>query len=167
MRGARPARWHAGLPGWTVRLLVCVGLLLVPAGPAAFARDDQPECRLTTPQEWRNMRVEWIGPCTGGLAQGAGVAIARPERGPQQNFFGNAVGGRLTEGVFDLQNGYKPARFKDGVFVPLDDRNQIIVAFRVAANAARQVSARYKAAKDLKAAKEYAETAERLANQMD
>jgi hypothetical protein len=162
---SRPAVRAAG---WTARILI--GLALLVAGPghdAAFAQGDRAACRLVAPQEWQDAPVEWIGPCTSGLAHGPGVAITRPPRGAQQNFFGNAVRGHLAEGVLDLPNGYKPARVKDDAFVALDDRNQIIAAFRVAANAARQVSARYRAAGDAKAARAYAEIAERLANQLD
>lgn len=154
----------------TAWALLCVAMLCgsLAAGHIAAVADDRPAgCRVLAPESWQGVRIEWIGPCRGGLAHGLGVAIARADGRAQEAFFGDVVAGRMVEGVFDVPGGYRPARFNDGVPVPLDDRNQIINVFRVAANAASAVSNHYRAARDMKAARGYAEAAERLANQMD
>ncbi|HJQ61000.1 MAG TPA: hypothetical protein VJ890_29115, partial [Vineibacter sp.] len=84
-----------------------------------------------------------------------------------EKFFGRVSVGRLEEGVFEVPGGYRPARFKDGADQPMDERNQIIAAFRIAASAARSASDRYRAARDMAASRTYAAAAESLANQMD
>ncbi len=162
-RGAR----RAGA-AWT---MVCAALLLAalpaPHDAAARAQERPADCRLAAPASWQGVSIEWLGPCAQGAAQGAGVAIARAAGREPERFFGTASAGQLAVGVFDLPDGYRPARFEKGAAVTLEDRNQIIAAFRTASDAARQVSARLKAAGKGDAARAYAEDAERLASQMD
>ena len=158
----------------TARAMACAALLLAwPLVVADTASADDgvktrpANCRLSAPSSWRGLQVEWIGPCTNGAANGAGVAIARAAGQPPERFYGTVTAGQMTEGVFDIPDGYRPARFEKGEPVTLDDRSQIIAAFRVAASAARDVSSRFKAARNTQAARDYAEAAERLENQMD
>lgn len=157
------------------RAMTCAVLLLAawPLALVATANADDgvktrpADCRLAAPSSWRGWQIEWIGPCTRGAANGAGVAIATAGGRPPERFYGIVTSGEMTEGVFDIPDGYRPARFEKGEPVALDDRNQIIAAFRVAASAARDVSSRFKAARNTQAARDYAEAAEHLENQMD
>ena len=156
------------------RVMACAALLLasplVVTGTATAddtVKTRPADCRLSVPPSWRGLQVEWIGPCTNGAANGAGVAVASTDGRQPERFYGTVSAGQMTEGVFDLPDGYQPARFEKGAPVTLDDRNQIIAAFRVAASAARDVSSRFKAAGNNAATRDYAEAAERLENQMD
>lgn len=152
----------------TAGLLVGTALLGgLPLRQPALAESPAAVCRLVGPPEWQQARIEWIGACADGLATGPGVAIVRVEGQPPENFFGNAVAGKPADGVIELPGGYRPVRYKDGASQPLDERNDIIAAFRIAAKAGREVSSRYRAAGNTKAARDYAEAAERLENQMD
>lgn len=167
------AHWISRTAG-AVRVVACATLLLAcPLAVAGTANADDTvktrpaDCRLSVPSSWRGLQVEWIGPCTNGAANGAGVAVASADGRAPERFYGTVAAGQMTEGVFDLPDGYQPARFEKGAPVTLDDRNQIIAAFRVAASAARDVSGRFKAARNSAAARDYAEAAERLENQMD
>lgn len=141
--------------------------LLILGHAAAIAQDRPASCRLAVPDVWQGAAPEWTGPCVNGAAHGLGVATARLAGGLTERFFGRVIDGHMNEGVFEVPGGYRPARFKDATMLSLDDRNQIIAVFRVAARAARDISDQYRTAGNTKAARDYAEAARSLASQMD
>jgi hypothetical protein len=133
----------------------------------AWAQDRPSACHLAAPDAWHGARIEWIGPCRSGHASGLGVAVARFDGRLHERFFGNVSAGNVVDGVFEVPGGYRPVRVKDRVEMPLDDRNQLIAVFRAASAAARAARDRYRAAGDMKAVRDYADAAERLASQID
>lgn len=153
------------------RLPVCVsaGLLLFTsqASAAVPTVDRQSGCHVLVPDAWIGGSVQWIGGCPGGTAAGLGVAVDRLNGKLRETFFGDVTAGRMARGVIETENGYRVVRFVAGDPMATDSRQEIIVGFRVAAEAARQASAQFKVAGNSASARYYADAADRLANQLD
>ena len=153
-----------------MRLLLAASLLSL-AGHAALAAhpvaDARTGCRVFVPEAWTRVSIQWHGACPGGLAAGPGALAARAGGKLQESFFGDMAAGRMTGGVFVDSGGFRPARFTEGEPEDTSDRNEIIAAFRTAANAARRASERFRASGNPESARYHARMAQRLENQMD
>ncbi len=126
-------------------------------------------CTVTTlPADWPAASARWDGECAGNVADGLGVL--KEVRGAQvmRLVFGRAAHGELQQGVLDLpEGGFMAGRFDHGQVVASDDRQTLIDAFNVAADAAGAVAARYESAGNGGSAQFYRLKERTLRNQLD
>lgn len=128
------------------RLLHCWSaafLLAAAISPIAMAA-----CSVTTPPEgWSASALRWDGDCTGGLANGLGVLKEQQGTTVQRSFFGRVDNGELSLGVIDTpEQGFSAGHFAEGRVQSSDERQVYIDAFKVAAQAAGAVAARFEQA---------------------
>jgi len=134
---------------------------------ASLMTDRLSGCQIFVPDDWAGGTVRWTGACDRSMASGLGTAVRYVDGIQQATFFGDLTTGRMTRGVIEVAGGYQAGLFRNGEPVRTDDRNTIIAAFRVAAEAARAASARFQADGNTGSAAFYAAAAEALERQMD
>lgn len=146
-------------------LLACASC---PAGAEeAMVLDKSSGCRLVPLHDWAGASVQWIGPCAESVAHGLG-ALKRYENGRlEETFFGELKNGAPVVGVLDKGAGYEAGRVEAGVLQDSSDRQENIVAFRIAAKAARAVSERFRKAGNAKSAAHYRAIEKQLAEALD
>ena len=146
-----------------------------PATPAATqnqSADGQPSCRFQRPEVWVAGRAEWLGACTDGVAEGSGVIVQVVEGAEPERFYGQLESGSPSLGVVQTSGGFIAGRWHHGALAaPLPDdmaqRNVLIDAFRVAADAATAASNSFAKQGDTEASSFYATQARLLRDQMD
>jgi len=134
--------------------------------------DGQPSCRFQRPAVWVGGRAEWLGGCQKGFADGSGVIVNRVEGAEPERFYGQLESGSPSFGVLQTSGGFMAGRWHHGTLVaPLPDdmaqRNVLIDAFRVAADAATAASNAFAKKGDAESSKFYATQARTLDDQMD
>jgi len=140
--------------------------------PSGSGSEGQAACRFLRLQLWTAGRTEWLGGCHRGFAEGGGVIVnvvagAQPER-----FYGQLDAGSPSVGVLHTAGGFMAGRWHGGVLVAAlpDDmaqRNVLIEAFRVAADAAAATSKSFADKGNAEASSFYATQARLLRDQMD
>jgi hypothetical protein len=148
-------------------VLVCLLVASPSSWSAVPAVDRRTGCRLLVPDGWAGSTVHWTGACAAGLADGLGIAVTYPANGMRRTFFGRMAAGHMTEGVIEEPDGFRAGRYAEGEPAPTDDRQAIIVAFRVAAEAARAAGDLFRQQGNRDSADYYRRKAEQLAAQMD
>jgi len=138
------------------------------AAPAAAAG---PVCAFTAPEGFQGRVVKWVGECQNGKAHGIGVLRGYPKAHDTEGhivvFYGALEQGQPVIGVIETADGYLVGRFSAGKVHPFEERNDSIVAFDRAAEAATLASKRFQAAGNKEAAAFYTKKAQELAQQMD
>lgn len=149
----------------SVALMAAVSVL----NGSAFALGMGSGCenQIHAPQDWVGLRMKWPLPCPDGQVSGLGVLQGYRVTKPVKVFYGMVENGHLKEGVIEADGGYMAGKFEGDAYVPTSDRNVMIHAFDVAAEAAEQMSLFFKEKNNQKLADEYAEKAEKLREQMD
>ncbi|MDH7801881.1 hypothetical protein [Rhizobium sp. AN73] len=150
--------------------------LMTVSVPPAFAgsvdhhwsEDPMTHCKFTAPASLTNGPTFWTGTCVDGKATGTGMLRRRDGNRAGPAFFGQMKHGLPQIGVVDLGDGYQVVAFSDdGV-----DRTELepqarIDAFRIAVEAARQVSAKYATEKNTVSSQHYDAIAKTLELQIE
>jgi hypothetical protein len=134
--------------------------------------DGQAGCRFQRPEIWSDGRVDWLGDCQNGFAEGSGVIVNVVEGAQAERFYGHLDSGSPSVGVLQTDSGLMAGRWKHGAIVePLPDdvaqRNVTLDAFRAAARAATAVSESFATKADAESSSFYARQARVLREQMD
>ncbi|ARM92575.1 hypothetical protein RHEC894_PE00552 (plasmid) [Rhizobium sp. CIAT894] len=141
------------------------------AAPAAlrWSQDPGSRCKFVAPASLTSGPTFWIGACIGGKASGEGMLRRRDGDKAGAAFFGRMKDGVPEIGVVDLPEGFRAGSFSDGdIGAQAETEPQDrINAFRIAAEAARLVSAQYAAEKNAGSARHYEELAKTLEQQTD
>lgn len=166
-----PAPSSAGR-GHRVRLTslaaaLALAISLSGAPGATETIDQTTGCRFQIPSDWQGYTAQWTGECRDKVAEGLGVLRMYDAGRFKTAFYGEMSRGKPVIGVIDVGGGYMAGRFTDGKLNETDDRNLTIRAFRVASDAAREASERFRRGGNEASARHYATVAERLANQLD
>jgi len=116
-----------------------------PAAATTPASEGQTGCRFQRPQLWTAGRTQWLGGCRQGFADGSGVIVNTGEGAEPERFYGRLEGGSPSIGVVHTAGGFVAGRWRNGSLgaaLPDDmaQRNVLIEAFRVAADAATATS---------------------------
>jgi hypothetical protein len=151
-----------------------------PAGASALSRpvaseartDGKPDCRFERPASWAAGQVEWLGGCRHGFAEGNGVIVDVVEGAEPERFYGRLDGGSPSVGVLQTESGFVAGRWAHGALAePLPEdvaqRNVLLDAFRIAAEAASAVSKSLAKNGDTEKSGFYARQAHALGEQMD
>ncbi|WP_458386400.1 hypothetical protein [Rhizobium pisi] len=139
------------------------------AADLQWSQDPGSHCKFVAPSSLTSGPTFWIGACVDGKASGDGMLRRRDGDKAGAAFFGRMKDGVPEIGVVDLSEGYKAGSFSDGDIggqAESDPQNRI-AAFRVAAEAARSVSAKYAAEKNAGSAHLYEDLAKTLEQQTD
>ncbi|EJZ18988.1 hypothetical protein NE852_29825 (plasmid) [Rhizobium sp. Pop5] len=141
------------------------------AAPAdlLWSQDPGSRCKFVAPSSLTSGPTFWIGACIDGKASGEGMLRRRDGDKAGAAFFGRMKDGVPEIGVVDLGEGYKAGSFRDGDIggQAESDPQERIDAFRIAAEAARLVGAKYAAEKNAGSARHYEELAKTLEQQTD
>ena len=125
------------------------------------------QCNFIAPPDWSSATsIRWFGPCERGVASGSGVLRSYLNGKPGPAFYGRMANGAPRFGVIETEEGFAAGAFVEGE-AKAENRQVIIDAFRVAAQAARATSARFKTENNAGSARYYAEKASQLDRQMD
>ncbi|WP_245442192.1 hypothetical protein [Rhizobium chutanense] len=138
-------------------------------GDRQWTQDPSSHCKFVAPASLSSGPTFWIGACVDGKASGEGMLRRRDGDKAGAAFFGRMKDGLPEIGVVDLTEGYRAGSFSDGDIggqAESDPQDQID-AFRIAARAARSVSAQYAAEKNSGSARLYEELAKTLEQQTD
>ncbi|MDQ2668036.1 MAG: hypothetical protein M3Z05_18840 [Gemmatimonadota bacterium] len=132
----------------------------------------QPGCRFERPEVWAAGTVSWIGNCRSGFANDSGVIVMVVKGAEPERFYGRVQDGHLRVGVLQSPNGFMAGTWVNGALAAAlaDDvaqRNALIAAFRVAANAATSASNSLAKKGDATASRYYAKQAKLLHEQID
>ncbi len=132
----------------------------------------QPGCRFERPEVWAAGTVSWIGNCRNGFADDSGVIVMVVKDAEPERFYGHVQDGHLRVGVLQSPNGFMAGTWVNGALAAAlaDDvaqRNALIAAFRVAANAATSASNSLAKKGDATASRYYAKQAKLLHEQID
>ncbi|MFS8147354.1 hypothetical protein [Rhizobium sp. R635] len=177
-RGYQEQEATAGRVFGGMRRLHAVALVAMvcahaPAGAAAadlqWTQDPGSHCKFVAPASLTSGPTFWIGACVEGKASGEGMLRRRDGDKAGAAFFGRMKDGIPEIGVVDLTDGYRAGNFSDGDIggqTESDPQNRID-AFRIAAEAARLISAKYAAEKNAGSARHYEELAKTLEQQTD
>lgn len=139
-----------------------VGALMILSAPASGQ-----QCNFIAPPDWSSATsIRWFGPCERGVASGSGVLRTYLNGKPGPAFYGRMANGTPRFGVIETEEGFAAGNIVEGE-AKAKDRQVIIDAFRVAAQAARAASARFKTENNAGSARFYAEKANQLDRQMD
>lgn len=142
--------------------MVAALFILIGAGTA-----NAQQCDFIAPPDWSSATsIRWFGPCERGQASGSGVLRSYLNGKPGPAFYGRMGNGTPRFGVIETEEGFAAGNIVEGE-AKADNRQVIIDAFRVAAQAARAASARFKAENNAGSARFYAEKASQLDRQMD
>lgn len=139
------------------------------SGEGRWSQDPSSHCKFIAPASLTSGPTFWIGACIDGKASGEGMLRRRDGNRAGPAFFGRMKGGIPEIGVIDLAEGYRAGSFSDGDIggqAEPDPQNRID-AFRIAAEAARSISAKYAAEKNAGSASLYEELAKTLELQTD
>ena len=134
-----------------------------------WSQDLVSHCEFVAPASLTNGPAFWTGACVDGKASGAGMLRRRDGNRAGPAFFGRMKHGLPEIGVVDLGDGYRAGTFSDddiGGGAELEPQVRID-AFRIAAEAARKVSAKYAAEKNSASAQHYDEIAKTLELQIE
>ena len=134
--------------------------------------DGLPGCRFQRPEIWSGGKVDWLGDCQNGFAEGSGVIVNVVEGAEVERFYGHLDNGSPSVGVLQTDSGFLVGRWTHGAIAePLPDdvaqRNVTLDAFRAAASAATAVSKSFAKKADAKSSSFYATQARVLREQMD
>lgn len=132
--------------------------------PPAHAKD---KCAAQPLQGWTEAGLQWLGPCSGGVANGLGVLKYYADGALKESFYGEVKKGEAVFGVVDSAGGFVAGKFTHGAVVDTSDRNVLIHAFDIGSKAARSASDAFRKSGNAGSAEHYRAVAERLANQMD
>ncbi|MBB4293219.1 hypothetical protein GGE16_005304 [Rhizobium leguminosarum] len=138
-------------------------------GDLQWTQDPGSHCTFVAPVSLTSGPTFWIGACVDGKASGEGMLRRRDGDKAGAAFFGRMKDGVPEIGVVDLSEGYRAGSFSDGDIggqTESDPQNRID-AFRIAAEAARLVGAKYAAEKNAGSARLYEELAKTLELQTD
>ncbi|OWV97205.1 hypothetical protein [Rhizobium sp. R693] len=150
-----------GLPDITwiglVAILASAGLANAGLKDHHWSEDPTSRCQFVAPASLTVGPAFWTGACVNGKASGTGMLRRGDGNRAGPAFFGQMKDGLPELGVIDLADGYRAGRFSgDDIASPAELEPQVrIDAFRIAAEAARQVSARYAAKNNAASAKLY------------
>ena len=142
------------------------------AAPAAqagltWSQDPTTKCRFVAPRSLPAGPTYWTGDCPGGKANGLGMLRRRDGGQAGAAFYGEMRAGVPVIGTID-DDGYVVGKFADGDLVQDSLEPQVAIdSFRVAAKAARAVSARFRAQNNAGSAQLYAKVAEQLEMQVE
>ncbi|MEK1942499.1 MAG: hypothetical protein AAAB16_19190 [Pseudomonas sp.] len=137
--------------------------LFVALSPGAFAA-----CTIATPADWSAGSARWDGECTGNTANGLGVLKEQQGTAVKRLFFGRVQNGELAEGVIEVpEQGFVAGRFEQGRVLASDERQTLIDAFEVAAQAAAAAAERFVQAGNSASANFYRSKEQVLREQLD
>lgn len=139
------------------------------AGDRQWSQDPGSHCKFIAPASLTSGPTFWIGACINGKASGEGMLPRRDGERAGPAFLGRMKEGVPEIGVVDLADGFRAGSFSgDDIGGQAEsDPQDRINAFRIAAEAARQVSAQYVAEKNPGSARHYEELAKTLELQTD
>lgn len=138
------------------------------AGGLSWSQDPGTKCRFVAPRSLTAGPTYWLGACPGGKAAGLGVLLRRDGGKAGAAFYGELRDGVPVIGAINVDGGYVVGKFSGGDLVQGDLQPQVgIDSFRVAAKAARAVSARFQAQKNAGSARFYAQAARQLDQQIE
>ncbi|PSJ36822.1 hypothetical protein [Allosphingosinicella deserti] len=139
-----------------------------PVPGSAWSQDPATGCRFVRPASLTEGPTHWAGACRSGKADGLGMLRRRDGGASSAAFYGELRDGVPAIGVLDLADGYVVGRFVNGDIGTRDTEwQERLDSFRVAARAARAVSARYAAQKNPRSAAFYKRVAETLDMQIE
>lgn len=167
-RAARSGWIDAGGAGVAKKIVVgCLIALTVSAARAdTLTLDVASGCRFLPPADWP-ARVNWIGDCRDGLAEGLGVLKASEVGEVVAFFFGRMEHGRPSEGALEGGGGRMAGRFVDGRIAVGGDRNDLIRAFDVAGAGAEAAAALFARMGNQPSSDFYRRKARQMREQMD
>ena len=152
----------------SMRNLIFSGLIFfLVLSTTVIAREN---CRFIAPDSWNQTQTHWEGKCSAGYAEGLGVLKEFKDLKNykiKRFFFGRIEHGDITIGVIDQKDGYTAGKFRQGRFMPSDERQDTIDAFRQAELAAQQIAHQFRKAGNAKSARFYQAKARVLREQMD
>ncbi len=116
------------------------------ASEQLWLEDPGSHCKFVAPASLSSGPTFWVGDCPDGKASGTGMLRRRDGDRVGVAFLGKMKNGIPEIGVVDLGDGYRAGKFESGDIGGQSDLDpQIrIDSFRVAAEAARLVSVKYK-----------------------
>ncbi|KPH06595.1 hypothetical protein CO657_27635 (plasmid) [Rhizobium acidisoli] len=169
MTAARVFRGMGQLPAVAAIALAAALCSHVPADAAQWSQDPSSHCKFVAPVSLTSGPTFWIGACINGKASGEGMLRRRDGEQAGPAFFGRMKEGVPDIGVVDLPEGFRVGSFSgDDIGGQAEsDPQDRINAFRIAAEAARQVSAQYATEKNAGSARHYEELAKTLEQQTD
>lgn len=174
MTAGKACRAIRKLPAMAPIALAAIMSSHAPATAAAqadlhWSQDPASHCSFVAPASLTTGPTFWIGACVDGKASGEGMLRRRDGDKAGAAFFGRMKDGVPQIGVVDLTDGYRAGSFSDGdIGGQADpDPQDRIDAFRIAAEAARMVGAKYAAEKNAGSARHYEELAKTLEQQND
>lgn len=134
-----------------------------------WLKDPASQCAFVLPASMTEGPAFWTGACIDGKASGIGMLRRRDGGRAGAAFLGKMKNGLPDIGVVDLGDGYRAGRFSNGdIGGEAELEPQVrIDAFRIATDAARQVSAKYAAEKNEASAQLYGTMAETLEAQIE
>ncbi|HEY4202819.1 MAG TPA: hypothetical protein VGM83_19890 [Devosiaceae bacterium] len=140
-----------------------------PAGNAKWTEDPASRCRFVAPKSLTAGPTFWVGDCPNGKASGLGMLRRRDGDHVGPAFYGKMQEGVPQLGVIDDDEGYRVGAFHDGdIGTDRELEPQVrLDAFRVATDAARQVSATYRAENNPASGKFYEDVATMLDQQIE
>jgi len=147
---------------WNRPSLIAFALLCA-LSPSAFAA-----CTIATPADWSAGSARWDGECTGNTANGLGVLKEQQGAAVKRLFYGRVENGELAEGVIEVpEQGFVAGRFEHGRVLASDERQTLIAAFEVAAQAAAAAAERFTQAGNSASATFYRSKEQALREQLD
>lgn len=152
-------------PSWLI-----AAALLVSGGPtlaADYRLDPQSGCSVYLADDQTQWQAHWHGACRDGKAQGLGVVRLFENGQFYGAFFGQVAKGQWKNGVFRTPTGDIAGMFQNNHALPTDDRNDLIRAFDIAAQAATALSNEFQRAGNKASAAHYRQVAENLLNTLD
>lgn len=113
----------------------------------SWLEDPGSHCKFVAPASLTSGPTFWVGDCANGKASGTGMLRRRDGDRVGVAFLGKMADGIPQIGVVDLGDGYRAGKFESGDIGGQSDLDpQVrIDSFRVAVEAARLVSVKYKA----------------------
>ncbi|WP_075856895.1 hypothetical protein [Rhizobium hainanense] len=134
-----------------------------------WSKDPATLCEFVAPESLTKGPTFWTGACVNGKASGTGMLRRRDGNRGGPAFFGQMKNGLPQLGVIDLGSGYRINTSRDSdIRASAETEPQIrIDAFRVAADAARQIGAKYAAEKNTASAQYYNTIAKTLELQIE
>ncbi|MEF0943438.1 hypothetical protein [Rhizobium sp. BR 362] len=135
----------------------------------SWLQDPNSHCKFVAPASLTAGPTFWTGACTDGKASGSGMLRRRDGNRAGAAFFGQMKDGIPQIGVVDLGDGYRAGTFdQDDIGGQAVSEPQVrIDAFRAAIEAARFVSAKYKAENNRGSAQLYETLAKTFEAQLD
>lgn len=125
------------------------------------------DCRFMPPESLGTGKIEWVGSCSAGKANGMGMLKPRGADAPEATFYGRIKDGQPEAGVIEVPGGFKAGPFINGDTGTTDTMDERDEMFEIAAQAAEFVSETYSKKNNQASSGYYKKKAEELLLQIE